>query len=267
METHTQISPLAFVDPSAQIGEGTVVQPFAYIDKNVIIGENCVIMAHSTILEGVEIGNDNLIYQNAVIGSTPQSFRYQKGHLTHVRIGNKNRIRENVVIAGSLDENTATTIGDDNFLMDGVHVCHDVKIGNHCVIGIHSQIAGECEISDYSILSGSVILQHLAKVGVYSLIQSGCRVHYDVPPYIIAGGNPTTYRGVNVDVLKKYDNLDDRILRHITNTYRLIYMSDTSLEDVLHQIYDQIPRSEEIEQIVDFIKQSRLGIIRRQKDS
>ncbi|MBR1387537.1 MAG: acyl-ACP--UDP-N-acetylglucosamine O-acyltransferase [Alloprevotella sp.] len=259
----SQISPLAYIDPSARLGEGVVVHPFAYIDKNVVIGDNCVIMSHVSILEGTVMGNDNIIYQNAVIGATPQSFRYKTGQQTHVKIGHKNRIRENVVIAGSLDETTATSIGDDNFLMDGVHICHDVIIGSHCVIGIHAQLAGECKISDYVILSSGVILHHTVQVGIFSLVQSGSRVHHDVPPYLIAGGNPTTYHGVNVDVLGKYGEIDERVVSHISNAYRIIYMSDTSLEDVIQRIKDQIPDSEEIGNVLEFINQSKLGIIRR----
>ena len=124
-----QISPLAFVDPSAKIGNNVKIYPFAFIDKDVVIGDNSVVMSHATTLEGVVIGRQNYIYQNAVVGAVPQSFRFKVGHRTKVVIGDNNRIRENVVIAGSLDENSATIIGDNNFLMDGVHVCHDVHIG------------------------------------------------------------------------------------------------------------------------------------------
>ena len=176
------ISPLAYVHPEAQIGKNVKIYPFAYIERGTVIGDNCVIMSHASILEGVEIGADNYIYQNAVIGAVPQSFRYTIGHRTRVVIGQGNRIRENVVIAGSLVENTATVIGDCNFLMDGVHVCHDVHIGDDNVLGIGAQVAGECHLEHHVILSSGVILQHLVRVGRYSLVQSGCVVQKDVPP-------------------------------------------------------------------------------------
>lgn len=70
-----QISPLAFVDPSAKIGNNVKIYPFAFIDKDVVIGDNSVVMSHATILEGVVIGRQNYIYQNAVVGAVPQSFR------------------------------------------------------------------------------------------------------------------------------------------------------------------------------------------------
>lgn len=256
------ISPLAYVHPEAQIGKNVKIYPFAYIERGTVIGDNCVIMSHASILEGVEIGADNYIYQNAVIGAVPQSFRYTIGHRTRVVIGQGNRIRENVVIAGSLDENTATVIGDCNFLMDGVHVCHDVHIGDDNVMGIGAQVAGECQLEHHVILSSGVILQHLVRVGRYSLVQSGCVVQKDVPPYIILGGNPVSYHGVSAVILQK-KGVDERTLRHITNAYRIVYTGNESLEDAIQKIKDQIPSSPEIDHIVDFIQGSQRGIVRR----
>ncbi len=259
------ISPLAYVDPSAQLGQNVEVGPFAYIEKGVVIGDNCVIKPHASILEGTTMGSGNIIYQNAVIGSTPQDFHYVEGSPTKVNIGNNNRIRENVVIAGSTYSDHATTIGDENFIMDRVHICHDVHVFNHCVIGIGACIAGESEIHDCSIQSNGVVIQQHVRVGRYSLVQSGCRVQKDVPPYVILGGNPAAYNGINSVVLK-HVNTTDRILRHIANTYRIIYTGNFSLEDAVIKIPEQIPMSEEIQNILDFIKDAKHGIVRNIKE-
>ncbi|GAY30346.1 acyl-[acyl-carrier-protein]--UDP-N-acetylglucosamine O-acyltransferase [Bacteroidaceae bacterium] len=255
------ISPLAYVDPQAKLGKNVEVKPFAYIEKDVVIGDDCIIMPYASILSGTTMGSNNIVYQNTVIGATPQDFHYVEGQKTHVVIGNDNRIRENVVIAGSTYEDKATTIGNGNFLMDRVHICHDVKIHDQCVIGIGASIAGECEIEDRSIMSSGVIVQQHVRVGRYSLIQSGCRVQKDIPPYIILGGNPACYHGVNA-VLLKHIGVTERILRHIVNTYRIIYTANFSLEDAVIKIPEQIPMSVEIENILAFIKKSKHGIVR-----
>lgn len=259
------ISPLAFVAPEAKLGENVEVKPFAYIEKGVEIGDNCVIMSHASLLEGTTIGRDNIVYQNAVIGATPQDFHYEEGTPRRVVIGNNNRIRENVVIAGGYATDGGTVIGDNNFLMDQVHICHDVKVHNNCVVGIGVSIAGECEIDDYSIQSSGAIIQQRVHVGRFSLMQSGCRVQKDVPPYIVLGGNPATYHGVNSVVLKHFD-VSERVLRHIANTYRIIYTSNFSLEDAVVKIPEQIPMSDEIQNILDFIKTSKHGIVRHKED-
>ena len=255
------ISPLAYVDPAAKLGKNVEVGPFAYIEGDVVIGDNCVIHPHASILNGTTMGSGNQVYQNAVIGSTPQDFHYVEGQPTHVVIGNDNHIRENVVIAGSTFPDKATRIDNGNFIMDRVHICHDVTIGDKCVLGIGACVAGECVIEDCSIQSNGVLLQQRVRVGRFSLMQSGCRVQKDVPPYVVLGGNPASYHGVNAVILR-HEGYSERVLRHISNCYRIIYTGNFSLEDAVIKIPEQIPMSDEIYNILEFIKGTKHGIVR-----
>ena len=253
------ISNLAHVDPSAKIGNNVTIMPFAFVDKNVEIGDDSVIMPYAGLFNGTIIGKRNTIYCNAMIGVEPQDFHY-KGDDSKVIIGDDNKIRENVVIARGTYTDGATRIGDGNFIMEKVHICHDVVINNRCVIGIGTIIAGNCFIEDEVIMSNSVVLHQNNRIGTLALIQSGCRVQKDVPPYIITSGNPVTYHGVNAVILER-KHVGDRIMRHIANAYRLIFSSDTSLQDVVIKIEEQIPKSDEINKIIDFVGNSKHDII------
>ena len=257
------ISPLAYVDPAAKLGKDVSVEPFAYIEGDVEIGDNSVIMSGARILSGTRMGKENKVHHGAVLGSTPQDFHYV-GEKSLLVIGDKNDIRENVVVARATHKEGCTRIGNDNYLMDGVHLCHDVQIGNHCVLGIRSMVAGESKVDDCTILSSNVIVQQNCHIGSWTLIQSGCRISKDVPPYVIMAGNPVQYHGINAMVLEHNqatNHITDRILRHIMNAYRLIYQGNFSLQDAVLKIEDQIPMSVEIENIIDFIKNSK-GITR-----
>ena len=151
------ISPLAYVDPEAKLGKNVTVLPFAYIEKNVEIGDDCVIMSYASILQGTKMGKGNKVHQNAVLGAEPQDFHYT-GEESSLIIGDNNDIRENVVISRATFAGNATKIGNGNYLMDKVHLCHDVQINNNCVVGIGTTIAGECTLDDCAILSGNVTL-------------------------------------------------------------------------------------------------------------
>ena len=183
------ISPLASVDSTAKIGKNVTIQPFAYIERDVEIGDDCVIMSNASILKGTRLGKGNKVHHGAVLGSEPQDFHYT-GEESRLIIGDNNDIRENVVISRATHESGCTRIGDNNYLMDGVHLCHDVQIGNHCVLGIKSTVAGDCRIDDCTILSSNVILHQNCHIGSWVLIQAGCRIAKDVPPYTIVGGVP-----------------------------------------------------------------------------
>ena len=233
------ISPLAYVDSAAKIGKNVTIQPFAFIEGNVEIGDDCIIMSGAKILHGTRMGKGNKVHHNAVLGAEPQDFHYT-GENSMLIIGDNNDIRENVVVSRATHAGSATRIGNENYLMDGVHLCHDVQIGNHCVLGIKTTVAGECQIDACTILS---------------------RISKDVPPYIIMNGNPAEYHGINAAVLQHKHQVTERVLRHIVNAYRLVYQGNFSVQDALQKIEDQVPMSDEIHNIINFIKNSK-GIVK-----
>lgn len=251
------ISELAFVDKNAKIGKNVTIEPFAYIAADVEIGDDCYIYAHASILNGTRMGKRNKIHQGAVLGTEPQDLHYT-GDETHLIIGDDNDIRENVVISRATKKGDATRIGNNCHLMDGVHLCHDVQLGNWVIVGLHVIIAGGCRLDDCTIMSNGAILQQDVHVGQWSLVQSGCRLSKDVPPYIMVKGNPAVYHGVNALILKKnsFKEMDDRTLRHIMNAYLILYQANISAQDAAMRIKSEIPSSPEIEEIVNFITTS-----------
>lgn len=254
------ISPLAYVDPSAQIGKNVTIHPFAYIDKNVVIGDDCVIMPYVSIMNGARIGNGNTFYQGAVIATPPQDFKH-KGEETIVCIGNNNVIRENAVIIKASALGHETVIGDNNFIMQAVRISHDATIGNGCIIGNGAQIAGQSTVGDCSIISSSVIMTGHIRVGSWSVIQGGCRFSKDVPPYIVVAHEPAAYYSINTRVLQ-HEGFSDTVIKHIAHAYRIIYHANTSIEDALYRVELQIPKGPEIQNIIDFVRSSKVGIIR-----
>ena len=115
------ISPLAYIHPEAKIGENVEIAPFVFIDKNVVIGDNNKIMANANILYGSRIGNGNTIFPGAVIGAIPQDLKF-RGEESTAEIGDNNLIRENVTINRGTAAKGRTIVGNNNLLMEGVHV-------------------------------------------------------------------------------------------------------------------------------------------------
>ncbi len=254
------ISKYAYVDPKAELGNNVEVMPFAFIGEGAVVGDDCVIMPYAGVLKGTVLGKGNKVHGHALLGVDPQDFKFS-GEESQLIIGDNNDIRENVVIARGTHTEGATRIGNGNFIMEKVHICHDAEIRNNTVLGIASIIAGCTKIESEAILSNLVVVHEGSRIGRFSLIQSGCRVQKDVPPYIITCGNPVMYHGVNAELLAKKHNVSERILRHITNAYRLVFNGDTSVEDAVLKIKEQIPQSEEIANIMKFIGESKRGII------
>jgi UDP-N-acetylglucosamine acyltransferase len=254
------ISPLAYVDPEAVIGENVEIGPFVYIDKNVVIGNNNKIMPHATILYGSRIGNGNTIFPNAVIGAVPQDLKF-RGEETTAEIGDNNLIREGVTINRGTAAKGRTKVGSGNLLMEGVHVAHDATIGNGCIIGNATKMAGEIVIDDNAIISAEVLMHQFCRVGGYGMIQGGCRFSKDIPPYIIAGREPISYAGINLIGLRRR-GFSNETIENIHNAYRIIYQSGLNTTEALQKIEEELPKCKEIDYIVDFIRSSERGIIR-----
>ena len=248
------ISPLASIHPEAKIGENVEIGPFVFIDKNVVIGDNNVIMPNVNILYGSRIGNGNRIFPGAVIGAIPQDLKFV-GEETTAEVGDNNTIRENVTINRGTAAKNKTVVGNNNLLMEGVHVAHDAIIGNS------TKMAGEIIIDDNAIISAAVLMHQFCRVGGYTMIQGGSRFSKDIPPYIIAGREPIAYCGLNLVGLRRR-GFSNELIENIHNAYRIIYQSGKNVSDALKQIREEIPMTPEIEYIVSFIENSQRGIIR-----
>lgn len=253
------ISDKALVSPKAKIGQNVTIYPFAYIEDDVVIGDNCIIYPYVSIMNGTRMGSDNKVFQNTVLGAEPQDFNY-RGEASQLIIGNGNIIRENVVINRATFSDGQTVIGDKNFLMEGVHVSHDTKIGRANVFGYGTKIAGDCIIGDRVIFSSGVIANPGARVGDAAMIQSGTRFSKDIPPFIVATDNPVRFGGVNKTILRNY-SVDEKEIAHIANAYRLVFHGQTSLFDAIQQIKDQVPDSEMIQNVIRFLSGTKLGVI------
>ena len=253
------ISPKADISPKAKIGDNCKIYPFVYIEDDVVIGDNCVIYPFVSILNGTRMGNDNKVFQGAVVAALPQDFHFT-GEDSQVVIGNGNTIRENVVINRGTHTGGKTVLGHRNFLMEGAHVSHDTVIGNDCVFGYGTKIAGDCEVGNGVIFSTSVIENAKTRVGDMAMIQAGTTFSKDVPPYIIAGGKPVAYGGPN-NVIMEAAGTDAKVRKHIANAYRLVFHGQTSLFDAINQIKDQVPDGPEVRKVVEFLSNSKAGII------
>ena len=170
----SNISPMAYVHPEAVIGEGCEIGPFCYIDKNVVIGTGNRLMNSVTLLSGTRMGNGNLVFPGAVIGAIPQDLKF-KGEETTAEIGDNNTIRENVTINRGTAAKGKTVVGSNNLLMEGMHVAHDVIMGNGCIVGNATKIAGEVEIDDFAIISASVLIHQFCRIGSYVMVGGGTR--------------------------------------------------------------------------------------------
>lgn len=255
-----KISPLAYIHPDAVIGEGCEIGPFCYIDKNVVIGNNNVLMNSVTVLEGTRMGEGNRLFPGAVIGAIPQDLKF-KGEETTAEIGSRNIIRENVTINRGTAAKGRTVVGNDNLLMEGMHIAHDVSVGSGCIIGNTTKIAGEVVVDDFAIISACVLIHQFCHVGSYVMVGGGTRTGQDIPPYVMAAREPVAFCGLNLVGLKRR-GFSNEVIENIHEAYRIIYQRNKLRSECIEELKTSLPQTKEIQYILDFVTSSKRGIIK-----
>ncbi len=254
------IHPTAIVDHKASLGKNVSVGPFSWIREDVVIGNNCRIGSHVVILPHTTLGKDCHVCHHVVIGEVPQDLKFG-GEETAVEIGDRTVIREFVTINRATNYNRKTVVGKDCLLMAYVHIAHDCILGDRVILANAVNLAGHVVIEDWAILGGMVGIHQFVRIGQHSLIGGGFRATKDVPPFIIAAGEPIAFRGLNVTGLKRR-GFSKEAIAAIKRAYRLIYRSQYNVSAALKIIKQDGELTPPVQDIVAFVAKSNRGLIK-----
>jgi UDP-N-acetylglucosamine acyltransferase len=252
------IHPTAIIDPTAKLGADVRVGPYAIIEAACVIGDHCEIRAHAVLCPGTVLGTHNQVGYGAVIGAEPQDYAFM-GTISRVEIGARNRIREYVTIHRATKEGGATRVGDDNFLMGGVHLGHDVQVGNHVVLANNTLLSGYVEVGDRAFLGGATIVHQFVRIGRMVITRGGTRLGKDVPPYFMAVAT-NQVSGINRIGLRRA-GASHETRKAIQAAYDMIYRSDMNVSQALGELRAKFHQAE-IGHLLDFITASKRGICR-----
>ncbi len=225
------IHPSAIVSESASLAEDVTVGPFAIIDEGVRIEAGCTIGAQVWIAARTVIGEGNEIGYGSIIGADPQSTDFDPATNSNVVIGKKNKIREYVTIHRSESEGGSTTVGDENFLMTGVHLAHDVQMGNRNVLANNVLLAGHIVMTNHIFLGGGGGFHQFLHIGEYSIVQGNAAISRDVPPFCMAFGR-NELAGLNVIGLRR-GGFSPKERADIKKAYMLLFRSGGNIAEGL----------------------------------
>ena len=255
----TDIHSTAIIGKNTEFGKDVKIGPFAIIQDNVKVGDGTQIDSHALIGTNTTIGEKCRVFHSAVVGEIPQDLKYA-GEETFTEIGDRTNIREFVTIHRGTDDKWKTVVGSDCLLMAYVHIAHDVEVGNHVILANNVTLAGHVTVGDYAIIGGLVGIHQFVKIGCHAMIGGGFRSTKDIPPYIIAAGEPIRYSGLNTIGLRRRGFTREAI-KAIKETYNFIYNSNLNVSDAVKDLQLK-DNCDEVNIILDFISKSERGIIR-----
>jgi UDP-N-acetylglucosamine acyltransferase len=253
------VASTARIDPGASIAPGVRVGEFCVIESDVVIGAGCTLEPYVYVKRWTTLGERNSISAGTVLGTDPLDKNFN-GERSYLRIGNDNIIREHYTISRGTEPESATEIGDANYIMTSGHIAHNCKVGNSTVICSCALVAGYVEVEDQAFISGGVVIHQFSKIGRLAMIGGNTRVNSDVPPFFLYSGFNVEAKGVNLVGLRRAGFKTPQITA-LKNAYRLLYRSGLKLEDSLRRIEREIATAEAAH-LVAFIRRSERGICR-----
>ena len=255
------ISQLAHIDPNAKLGINVKVDPFAVIHGDVTIGDGTHVMSHSIIMDGSIIGKNCVIYPGAVIGAIPQDLKFV-GEKTTVEIGDGTTIRECVTVNRGTKDKWKTVLGKNCLIMAYAHIAHDCILGDNVILANAVQLAGHVEVGNYAIVSGLSGAVQFTRIGAHTYIAGNAVVRKDVPPFVKAAREPMSFVGINSVGLQRA-NFSAEKIQEITDIYRILFIEKNTTSAALEKIEATFTPSTERDTILDFIRTSQTGIIKR----
>jgi UDP-N-acetylglucosamine acyltransferase len=256
-----EIHPTAIVDPGARLGAGVRVGPYAIIGDGVTIGDGTTVGPHAVVRGPTTIGRNNRIFQFAVLGEEPQDKKYA-GEPTRLEVGDGNTFREFCTVhRGTVQDEGVTRIGNGNWVMAYVHIAHDCRVGNDVIFSNNATLAGHVHVADHVVCSGFSAVHQFCRLGAHCFLGGFAAVTRDVPPYVMAAGQPLAPHGINTEGLKRRGFAPDQ-LRNLKEAYRILYREGLQLAEARARLADLAATQPELRILVEFLDQSERSIVR-----
>ena len=255
------IHPTALVHSGARLGAGVSIGAYSIVGEHVEIGDGTTIGPHVVVDGHTRIGSDNRIFQFCSIGAEPQDKKYG-GEPTRLEIGNRNTIREFCTFnCGTAQDAGVTRLGDDNWIMAYVHLAHDCQVGDRTIFANNAQLAGHVRVEDWAILGGFTVVHQFVRIGAHSITAMGSILFQDLPPFVMAAGNPAEPRGINAEGLKRRGFSTDAVAA-VKRAFKTLYKNGLALEDARTAIGDEATGTPELDGLVRFLAEPGRGIVR-----
>lgn len=214
-------APAPGIDPTARIGTGAILgegvsigphvvlgsrvtlgarcrlDPGVVLDDDVVLGDDCRLGAHVVICRRARLGDRVVVKAGAVLGGT--GFGFHSGAEGHQRIPHVGGL----VVGDDVEIGSLTTVDcgsiDDTVIERGtkldnlVHVGHNVRIGEHCILAGGTMVGGSARLGRFVIVGGSAGIGDHVLIGDGARIGAGTGVFREVP----AGATMSGYIGRN----------------------------------------------------------------------
>lgn len=252
------LHPTAIVHPGAQVGAGCEIGPYCVVGEHVILGEKCKLHSHVVIDGHTRLGRENEIFPFASIGLKTQDLKW-KGGTTRVEIGDGNTFRECVTIHSATGDGEVTRVGSHNHILAYCHIAHNCALGDHIIMSNVATLAGHVTVGDHAVIGGLVAIHQFCRIGKMSMIGGCSKVVQDVPPFMLADGNPAETRTINKIGMER-NGISETVQSALRQAYKILFREGLTISNALVLLEKEFSKLEEVQYLVQFVQSSQRGI-------
>ncbi len=252
------IHPTAVIHPQAHVAPGCEIGPYCVIGEHVTLGAGSKLHSHVVIDGHTTLGARNEVFPFASLGLKSQDLKW-KGGVTRTLIGDDNTFREYVTIHSATNDGDATVVGSHNHILAYCHIAHDCRVGSHIIMSNVGTLAGHVTVEDYAIVGGLAAVHQFCRIGTMAIIGGCSKVVQDVPPFMLADGNPAETRTINKVGLER-NGVSADAQEALKKCYKLLFREGLTIANALARIEGEVPLLPEVKHLVQFVRSSERGI-------
>ncbi len=256
----SQIHPTAIIEPGAQLGAGVQIGAYAYVGGRAVIGDGTVLHHHANVEGRTTVGKQCEIFPFTCIGTKTHDLKYQGGE-PGLRIGDRNVFREYVSVHGATNADEFTLMGDDNVILAYGHVAHDCVVGDHMVMSAQAALAGHVVVEDHVNIGWGAGVHQFCRIGRHAMLSAMSKIVQDVPPYVIADGNPAIARSINKVGLERH-GFSPQQMEAVKQSFRLLYRAGYNRSQSLVELRAHpLAALPEFQHVIAFTSKSDRGLV------
>ena len=255
-----QIHPTAVVETGARLGADVTIGAYAYVGPKVAVGDGTVLHHHASVEGRTTVGRQCEVFPFTCIGTKTHDLKYTGGEPGLV-VGDRNVFREYVSVHGATKAEESTVLGDDNVLLAYSHVAHDCRVGSHLVMSAQSALAGHVVVEDHVNIGWGVGVHQFCRIGAYVMLGAMSKVVQDVPPYLIADGNPAIARSINKVGLERNGFTPER-LESVKQAFRIFYRTGLNRTQAFAKLHAHpLGPTPDFQHFLAFVEHSERGVV------
>ena len=248
----------AIIHSGAQIGSGCEIGPYCVIGEHVTLGDGCKLYSHVVIDGHTSLRKENEIFPFASIGLKTQDLKW-KGGITRTEIGDGNTFREYVTVHSATGDGEVTRIGSHNHILAYCHVAHNCTLGDHIIMSNVATLAGHVTVENHAVIGGLAAVHQFCRIGKLAMIGGCSKVVQDVPPFMLADGNPAETRTVNKVGMERH-GISEAAQTAIKQAFKILFREGLTIPNALAKIEKDLPKLPEVQHLVNFVRTSERGI-------